>query len=74
MIATICDYDGNADMLPILCSFIQTIRDAFGSDSAIRSLNERLASSGFAAHLAVYKSIEPLLKDELILNIMNPKV
>ena len=66
---TICDYNGHADMLPVFCSSIRNVRDAFGSESEPWILNALVskltgpAASAFAARLNTYTSIEPLLKD-----------
>ena len=68
-LATVCDYDRNADMLPVSCSSIRNVRYAFGPDSEPWKLNGLVsklkgpASSGFAARLTQYTSVESLLTD-----------
>ena len=68
-ISLIPDYYGHADLLPVFCSSILNVRNAFGPASepwilnALASKLKGSAATGFAARLTQYNTIGPLLRD-----------
>ena len=68
-ISLIPDNFGHADLLPVFCSSILNVRNAFGPASepwilnALASKLKGSAATGFAARLTQYTTIGPLLQD-----------